>query len=127
MLAASRQSFALYVLVLTTSRTVRFPITNVCTQCARRCSSIFGCALPHEQVHQDTRQHCLVLCGGLNLARSAGICGNPSDQRRLLHLNYGSVCRIFYSNRCTMDLEEGKWVDTRSILAWCVGECARHF
>jgi hypothetical protein len=100
---------------------------NVCTQCARRCSSIFGCALPHEQVHQDTRQHCLVLCGRFNLTRSAGICGNPSDQRRLLHLNYGSICCFFNSNSCTMDLEEGKWVDTRNVLAWCVGECARHF
>ena len=100
---------------------------NVCTQCARRCSSIFGGSIPHEQLHQDTRQHCLVLCGGLNRTWSASLCGNPSDQRRILHLNYGTVCRIFYSNRRTMDLEEGKWVDTRSVLAWRVGECARRF
>ncbi len=54
MLAASRQSFALYVLVLATFRTVRLSI-NARTQCARWCSSIFGCALPHEQVYQDAR------------------------------------------------------------------------
>jgi hypothetical protein len=106
MLAASRQSFALYVLAPIIFRIVRLSI-NACTQCARWCSAVLGLALPHEQVYQDARQHCLVLCCRLNLAWCASFRGNPSHQCRLFHLNHGPLSRVLYSNRCTVDLEEG--------------------
>lgn len=106
MLAASRQSFALYVLPPIKFRIVRLSI-NLCTQCAGWCSALLGLALPHERVYQDARQHCLVLCCRLNLAWFAGVCGIPSHQRSLLYLNHRPLSRVLYSNRCAVDLEEG--------------------
>jgi hypothetical protein len=50
MLAASRQSFALYVLTCQTARLS----TDIVTQCAGWCSPILELALPHEQLYQDT-------------------------------------------------------------------------
>ena len=126
MLATSRQSFALYALTFAMFRIVWLflPTHNTCLQCAGRRSPVFGLALPHEQVHQDACQHGLVLCSWLNCAWGAGICRHASHRCRLCYLRFGSVRRLYYSNRCTVDLEEGEWLDARSILARCVGECA---
>ena len=119
MLAASRQSFALYVIIC---RTVRLS-TNVATQRAGWCPPILELALPHEQLHQDTSQHCLVLCCGLNRAWCTRVRRHPSSQRRLFHLDYCIVCRVLYPDRCAVDLEEGKRMDARSFLAGGMGEC----
>src|SRR5260221_9902665 len=126
MLATSRQSFALYAVAFAMLRVVwPFLLThNTCFQCAGRRSPVFGLALPHEQVHRDARQHCLVLCRWLNCAWGASICRHASHQCHLCYFRFGSVCRLCYPNRCTVDLEEGERVDARNILAWCMGECA---
>lgn len=126
MLAASRQSFALCVYAFSSFRIVWLILLtqNSYFQCARRRSPVFGLALPHEQVHQDARQHCLVLCSRLNCAWSASICRHAGHQCRLCYLRFGSVCRLCDPNHCTVDMEEGEWMDARNIFARCMGECA---
>jgi hypothetical protein len=79
-------------------------------------------ALPYERLYQDTSQHRLVLYGGINRAWFTSLRGTPSGQRRLCHLDYFIVCRILYSDRRAVDLEEGEWMEARTILAWRMGE-----
>ena len=83
--------------------------------------------VPHERVHQDTRQCCLVLCNQVDWAWCASVRKPDRNQRRPLHGSYGPEHRIFDSDCFTVDLEEGGWVDTGNILARCMGECARRF
>ena len=58
-------------------RTMRL-LTNVCTQCARRCPSVLGLALPYEQVYLDPRQHCLVSAIGSVLLGALVIAGTQA-------------------------------------------------
>lgn len=121
MLVSSRQSFALYVLTCPT--TPRRPIIDIVTQCAGWRSPILELALSHKRLYQDTSQHCLALCGGLNRAWRTCLRRHPSSQCRLFYFEYCTVHRVLYPNHCAVDLEEGERMDARTVLAWSMGEC----
>jgi hypothetical protein len=52
---------------------------TVAAQCAGRCPSILQLALPHERLHQDASEQCLVLCLWRHSSRCARVRGHSSN------------------------------------------------